>query len=212
MLSIFGSLKDSYNKIIGIFLNVLATILTINISLAFLGAISSYFFFQSFLMDWEKLNIVCIYLFLGAIFRRSLWVQRDFLKVIDKLQFYPISIFISLIIYTAFYLFIQPSEIEHFLQIKIIYDVSYFLVFIFVLKKVLNSSINQDFLLRFFKNALFLLLINCFFLIISIMYIQSLSLPNMIIYIISILLLNIIISQKFLIDSYDNIVSHTEDG
>tara|TARA_Y100000389_G_C17433120_1_gene503919 strand:+ start:215 stop:1642 length:1428 start_codon:yes stop_codon:yes gene_type:complete len=210
MLSILGSLKDSYNKIIGIFFNVLATILTINISTAFLGAISSYFFFQSFLVEWEKLNIVCIYLFLGAIFRRSLWVQRDFLKVINKLHFYPISIFTSLIIYTSFYLFIQPSEIENFLQIKIIYDVSYFLIFIFVLRKALNSSINQDFLFRFFKNALFLLLINSFFLIISIKYIQSLSLFNMAIYIILILLLNIVILKNFLIESYDNIVSYTK--
>jgi O-antigen/teichoic acid export membrane protein len=210
MLSIFGLLKDSYSKIVGIFLSLLATIITINISIAFLGAIFGYFFFQSFLSDWENLNIVCVYLFLGAIFRRSLWIQRDFLKVVDKLKFYPISIFISLLIYTMLYLFVKPLEIEHFLQIKIIYDASYFLIFIFVLSNLLNTSINQDFIIHFFKNSLFLLLINISFLIISILHIKSLSIFYMIIYALSILLVNIFISHKYLIDNYNNIIIHTK--
>tara|TARA_X000000368_G_C23057004_1_gene724423 strand:- start:111 stop:1541 length:1431 start_codon:yes stop_codon:yes gene_type:complete len=206
MLPIFGLLKDSYSKIVGIFLSLLATILTINISIAFLGAIFGYFFFQSFLSDWENLNIVCVYLFLGAIFRRSLWIQRDFLKVVNKLKFYPISIFISLLIYTMLYLFIKPLEVESFLKIKIIYDVSYFLIFIFVLTKILNTSLNQGFIIHFFKNSLPLLLINCSFLAISIIYIKSLSILQTVIYISSILLVNIFISYKYLLDNYNDII------
>ena len=166
MMSIFGILKESYSRILSLFLNILSLNISLNITIAFLGSIASYFFFTIFLSDWNNLNIVCSYLFIGGLFRRSLWLQRDFLKTIKKLKFY--IFFVSLLVYSAFYKLLQPSNIESFLHIKIIYDISYFLVFAIIMKNILKNEEKIIRMNKFIINAVMLLVINSSFIYLSI--------------------------------------------
>ena len=201
MMSIFGILKESYSRILSLFLNILSLNISLNITIAFLGSIASYFFFTIFLSDWNNLNIVCSYLFIGGLFRRSLWLQRDFLKTIKKVKFYPISIFVSLLVYSAFYKLLQPSNIESFLHIKIIYDISYFLVFAIIMKNILKNEEKIIRMNKFIINAVMLLVINSSFIYLSIELIKELSLLNLIFYCLIIFLVNVTISYKFFVDT-----------
>ena len=205
MMSIFGILKESYSRILSLFLNILSLNISLNITIAFLGSIASYFFFTIFLSDWNNLNIVCSYLFIGGLFRRSLWLQRDFLKTIKKVKFYPISIFASLLVYSAFYKLLQPSNIESFLQIKIIYDISYFLVFAIIMKNILKNEEKIVRMNKFIINAVMLLVINSSFIFLSIEIIKELSLLNLIFYCLIIFLINVTISYKFFVDTFKKV-------
>tara|TARA_Y100001970_G_scaffold188729_1_gene229531 strand:- start:17008 stop:18441 length:1434 start_codon:yes stop_codon:yes gene_type:complete len=207
-LSFFGRIKNSLENSTDIFMRFLFIIIVTNISIAFLGAISSFFFFQSFLSNWNMLNIVCVYLFISGFFRRTLWINRDFLKTINKLKVYPMSIIFSLIIYAAAYLLIKPSEISQFLSIKLIYDFSYFVIFIFMFKKVLRIKINRSIILNFFSKTLSIFFVNAFALSLSLFYLKTLSLIDMILFLIIIFGLNLLIVSNYLINNYTSISTY----
>jgi len=215
MLSIFGSLSKSYDNRFKVFDTIFQAVFSINISVAFLAAISSFFIFDWYLTSWDGLNIICIYLSLISIAKWSLWVLRDFLKSINKIYFYPIILGTSLIIFSVLCLIFNPLQVEDFLKIKIISESSYFIISIFLMFTLFKEKIVIRKLFNYFSYLSLLLVSNIFFFILSVSYLSEsrliipfdneLKLIPFVSYLILILLINMIVSLNFIKNKYQDL-------
>jgi len=204
-LSFYARMKKMLDDYKVIFFKFLFILIIMNLIISFLGGIYSYYIFQFLLSDWEMLNIVCLFLFISSFFRRSLWIKRDFLKTVSKLTIYPASILISLIIYSVIYFITTPSSIVEFLKIKLVYDISYFLVFIILFQVYFNFKIPKPMFKNFFQKVFLIIFTNLVILIISLVLINLLTTVKLIIYLISIFAVNLIISSAYLAKNYKDL-------
>ena len=210
ILPIFSSIKDNAKKLSFFFIDIICISILINIFFGFTASHISYYLFGILFTSWNDLNIVCLYLFISAIFARSFTLLREYLKVQNKINLYPIIMICSSIIFMLSFLVIEPLTIIDFLRLKLLNDIVYALLMTSLLIKsikIFSSSLKSFF--TYGLMIVILLLFNLLILFISISNIfLSDNLSDNFALIFLMISFNILVLYRILKNKYSEISSY----
>jgi hypothetical protein len=143
---LLNKVGSSRRELIPLFFKLSSRLLFLNIPVVFLAIIAAQIFFPFFFESkWENLVVIFSIATVSEGISRLLWVQRDIFKLLGLTDIYPKSLFFVLLFSCICNYFGVQFGIMGFVISKLVVDVGYTLIQLYITSLVLKFKFKQFF-------------------------------------------------------------------